>query len=115
MSLSLPVRETGAGWGAQPLRTTSAQRTAKTRHMAYESNAGPERGCRREIAMRCTEAATLLHWTRPSGLVSPGRASMTITQSVDNFALSIRGGVLRAGDDGFDAARRIWNGMIDRS
>jgi FAD/FMN-containing dehydrogenase len=28
---------------------------------------------------------------------------------------SLRGEVLRPGDEGYDAARRVWNGMIDRS
>jgi hypothetical protein len=28
---------------------------------------------------------------------------------------SVRGSVLRPGEDGFDSARHIWNGMIDRS
>src|ERR687885_907306 len=40
---------------------------------------------------------------------------MISTESVDTFAQSVRGGVLRAGDDGYDATRHIWNGMIDRS
>jgi len=39
---------------------------------------------------------------------------MTVEQSVDTLALSVRGHVLRAGDDAFDAARHVWNGMIDR-
>ncbi len=40
---------------------------------------------------------------------------MTIAQSVDAFAQSVRGGVLRAGDTEFESARHIWNGMIDLS
>jgi FAD/FMN-containing dehydrogenase len=39
---------------------------------------------------------------------------MTVQQRPETLAPSVRGAVLRAGDDGFDAARRIWNGMIDR-
>ena len=39
---------------------------------------------------------------------------MTVEQSVDILAQSVRGPVLRAGDEGFDAARHVWNGMIDR-
>ena len=30
------------------------------------------------------------------------------------FSMGLRGRLLSAGDDGYDAARRIWNGMIDR-
>ncbi|HET6316643.1 MAG TPA: FAD-dependent oxidoreductase, partial [Chloroflexota bacterium] len=40
---------------------------------------------------------------------------MTVEQRVDSFAQRVRGRVLRPGDDEFDAARHIWNGMIDRS
>ncbi|MCA1647472.1 MAG: FAD-binding oxidoreductase [Chloroflexi bacterium] len=36
-------------------------------------------------------------------------------ESVQDFMASTRGQVLRAGDDGFDPARMIWNGMIDRT
>jgi len=35
--------------------------------------------------------------------------------AVKRFGEGIRGQVLRPGDAGFDAARRVWNGMIDRS
>jgi FAD/FMN-containing dehydrogenase len=34
--------------------------------------------------------------------------------SVQDFVASLRGDVLRPGDDGYDAARKIHNGMIDR-
>src|SRR5262245_35718105 len=40
---------------------------------------------------------------------------MAVEQGLETFAQSIRGGVLRAGDAGFDAGRTIWNAMIDRS
>src|SRR5919202_2317423 len=39
---------------------------------------------------------------------------MTVEQSVDILAQSVRGPVLRPGDDAYDTARRVWNGMIDR-
>jgi len=39
---------------------------------------------------------------------------MVVEQGVETFAQSVRGRVLRAGDEGFDAARKVWNGMIDR-
>jgi FAD/FMN-containing dehydrogenase len=33
---------------------------------------------------------------------------------IDAFRASRRGGLLRPGGDGYDAARQVWNGMIDR-
>ena len=33
---------------------------------------------------------------------------------VEEFRGSLRGLLLRAGDDGYDEARKVWNGMIDR-
>jgi FAD/FMN-containing dehydrogenase len=35
-------------------------------------------------------------------------------ETVEAFKSSLRGAVLGAGDDGYDEARRVWNGMIDR-
>ena len=38
-----------------------------------------------------------------------------LPQSVaDAFALKISGGVLRAGDADYEAARKVWNGTVDR-
>lgn len=34
--------------------------------------------------------------------------------AVNAFKASLRGEMLRASDAGYDAARRVWNGMIDR-
>jgi FAD/FMN-containing dehydrogenase len=34
--------------------------------------------------------------------------------TVEKLAASLRGRLLRAGDEGYDAARKVWNGMIDR-
>jgi FAD/FMN-containing dehydrogenase len=33
---------------------------------------------------------------------------------VDGFKAGLRGSLLRPGDDGYDEARRLWNGMFDR-
>ena len=40
---------------------------------------------------------------------------MAVDQSLETFANSVRGAVLRPADHGYESARRIWNGMIDRS
>jgi FAD/FMN-containing dehydrogenase len=32
----------------------------------------------------------------------------------EELAAAFRGGLLRPGDDGYDAGRRVWNGLIDR-
>jgi len=34
--------------------------------------------------------------------------------AVERFKASLRGEMLRAGDDGYDEARKVWNGMIDK-
>ena len=34
--------------------------------------------------------------------------------AVEEFKASLRGQLLRPGDDGYDAARKVWNGMFDR-
>ncbi len=34
--------------------------------------------------------------------------------TIQSFRASLRGDLLRPADDGYDAARRVWNGMIDR-
>ena len=40
---------------------------------------------------------------------------MTIEQAaIEELAAGFRGELLRPGDEGYDAARRVWNGMIDR-
>jgi FAD/FMN-containing dehydrogenase len=35
-------------------------------------------------------------------------------ETVEAFKISLRGEVLSAGDDGYEEARQVWNGMIDR-
>jgi FAD/FMN-containing dehydrogenase len=39
---------------------------------------------------------------------------MTIEQRVEALPSSLRGRVLRTGDDEYETARHIWNGMVDR-
>src|SRR4026207_1394507 len=39
---------------------------------------------------------------------------MFTTSNIAAFAKGLRGQLLRPGDDTFDEARRIWNGMIDK-
>src|SRR5437879_2621187 len=34
--------------------------------------------------------------------------------AIQGFRASLRGALVRPGDDNYDAARRVWNGMIDR-
>ena len=34
--------------------------------------------------------------------------------AVDEFRSSLRGELLRQGDDGYDDARKVWNGMVDK-
>ena len=34
--------------------------------------------------------------------------------SIEEFRTSLRGGLLRAGDEGYDESRSVWNAMIDR-
>src|SRR5437762_8244438 len=48
-------------------------------------------------------------------LVNNGGTEKFVENSeIQNFADSLRGPLLRAGDPGYDEARRVWNGMIDR-
>ena len=39
---------------------------------------------------------------------------MTIEERAQSLPLSLRGRLVRPGDNDFDTARHIWNGMIDR-
>jgi FAD/FMN-containing dehydrogenase len=41
-------------------------------------------------------------------------ATVTSEQALGSLAASVHGSVLRSGDQGYDAARRIFNGMIDK-
>ncbi|MCK5484004.1 MAG: hypothetical protein KAJ13_09870, partial [Gemmatimonadetes bacterium] len=33
---------------------------------------------------------------------------------IEEFSTSLRGGLLRTGDEGYDESRSVWNAMIDR-
>jgi hypothetical protein len=35
-------------------------------------------------------------------------------EAIGKFRAGLRGALLCAGDDGFDGARKLWNGMIDK-
>jgi FAD/FMN-containing dehydrogenase len=39
---------------------------------------------------------------------------MTIEMTADGLRRAVQGQVLKVGDDGYDEARRVWNGMIDK-
>jgi FAD/FMN-containing dehydrogenase len=41
-------------------------------------------------------------------------APVATGEALEALTASVRGGVLRPGQAGYDAARRVWNGMIDR-
>jgi FAD/FMN-containing dehydrogenase len=41
-------------------------------------------------------------------------AAVATSEALEALTASVRGGVLRPGHAGYDGARRIWNGMIDR-
>ena len=47
-------------------------------------------------------------------LAQSGAETILSEAVVEKFRGSLRGRLLLAGDDGYEAARRIWNGMIDR-
>ncbi len=46
-------------------------------------------------------------------LTSKGTDAILEDATVQDFAAGLRGPLLRRNDDGYDAARRVWNGMID--
>ena len=44
----------------------------------------------------------------------PQEVTMTSPSDIENFKASLLGELLRPGDPGYDDARKIWNGMIDK-
>ena len=69
-----------------------------------------------------TPAARLLAATGQTGKISSDLPAVTLdggetvlTKSeLKEFRKSLRGQLLLAGDDGYEAARTIWNGVFDR-
>ena len=47
-------------------------------------------------------------------ITSDGGNRILEEATVQDFAANLRGPLLRPGDSGYDEARRVWNGMIDR-
>ena len=45
---------------------------------------------------------------------SAGTDAILENGAVETLATSLRGPLLRPGEDGYDRARVVWNGMIDR-
>lgn len=45
---------------------------------------------------------------------SDGAPAALDLATVENFAAGLRGSLLRREEGGYDAARKVWNGMIDR-
>lgn len=43
-----------------------------------------------------------------------GSDTVVEEKAVEEFKSSLRGDLLRAGDEGYDEARKVWNGMIDK-
>ena len=41
-------------------------------------------------------------------------AELQVSEAIDGFTAGTRGGVLRPGDEGYDEARMVHNGMFDR-
>lgn len=46
--------------------------------------------------------------------LTPAALRVLDQDTIDNFRQSLRGRLLTPGDDGYDAARQVWNAMIDR-
>ena len=47
-------------------------------------------------------------------ITTTGTDAILEEATVQNFADSLRGPLLQPGEGGYDEARKVWNGMIDR-
>ena len=47
-------------------------------------------------------------------MTAPGEETILEEATVQQFKGSLRGALLRPGDDGYDAARKVFNAMIDK-
>src|SRR6266496_4538186 len=52
--------------------------------------------------------------TKQTSLSTTAAATVIEDEAVETFRTGMRGAVLRPGDRGYDEARRVWNGMIDK-
>ncbi len=50
----------------------------------------------------------------PGVITTTGHETVLNETAVEEFKASVRGAVLRAGDAGYEDARKVWNGMIDK-
>lgn len=61
-----------------------------------------------------TDSAQATSTSDAAGAVTADHAAMADPSAVEQLRASVRGAVLRPGDTGYEEARRVWNGMIDR-
>jgi FAD/FMN-containing dehydrogenase len=47
-------------------------------------------------------------------MFGPPESAMPSTERIAQFSAALRGRIVQAGDDGYDASRRVYNAMIDR-
>src|SRR5262245_1959130 len=82
--------------------------------------------CRRRATARACSASVRCHansdkattrrepMTEPQITTTSGTSMVLDEAAVQGFKTSLRGPLLRPGDAGYDDARQVWNGMIDR-
>ncbi|HEX7417431.1 MAG TPA: hypothetical protein VF315_05180, partial [Steroidobacteraceae bacterium] len=93
------------------------------------TNGSPAESARMKRRTFCTSAvaavtAASLRWERllaaaaadaDTPAVGQGGQQVTLSQGdIADFRASLRGGLLTPGQEGYEAARRIWNGAFDR-
>ncbi len=69
-----------------------------------------------EMRLRCAAIGTVreIAMADDKSIGSAGAGKVPASE-IDQFAASLRGHTLRPGADGYDAARSVWNAMIDKS